>query len=174
MKLKYVDDLLAEAEAVTPREVQEAADMQAATIPPREDVLGILPEDLRKLAVVMMRRGKELHAFAVAETSKPRTKDPVFEFKRLANFAAKADFMDQRLAGVQSLFWEAVSAEFQAKEDGLAINKNWEVFFVNPRCKNCGRRHQKHEPEPIDPGLEELFNTLGRNPGTFFGRGGSA
>ena len=175
MKLKYVEDLLAEAEAVTPREIQRVADMQVPTIPPKGDILGILPESLQKLAVVMMRCGEKLQEFTIAESSKPRTNDAVFELKRLTDFAAKAGFMEQRLEGIRSFFWEAVSAEFEAKEDGLAINRNWEVFFVNPKCKGCGKRHPKDgESQAKDPGLDELFGALSRNPGAFFGRGGNA
>jgi len=174
MKLKYVDELFAEAENVTPREIQEVADMQVPTIPRKEDLVGILPENLRRLAVVMMRRGDELQAFTIAERSKPRTNDVVFELKRLTDVLAKAGFLSHRLEALRSFFWENVSSELNTTEDGLGITRRWEVYFVNPKCKDCGQRHPKDEPEANDPGLDELFRALGRNPSTFFGRGGNA
>ena len=174
MKLKYVDELFAEAENVTPREIQEVADMQVPAIPRKEDLVGILPEDLRKLAAVMIKRDNELRNLVIAEDSKPRTNNEAFELKRLTDLLVKAKFLKHRLDVLDSFFWETVSAEFNLTEDGLGINRKWEVYFVNPKCKDCGKRHPQDEPEANDPGLDRLFRALGRNSGTFFGRGGNA
>lgn len=176
MKLKYIEDLLAEAEAVSPEEIREVADTQAGIVPPSEDLVGVLPEDLRKLAVVMFRRGEELRKFVLAESSKPRTGDMVFEAKRLLDFDEKAEFLQYKLAALEAIFWEAVSVEFGIKEVGLAINGRWQLFFANHKCNSCGKRHSKEKadgkPEAI-PGLDGLLNILG-GPGVSFGRGGNA
>lgn len=111
----------------------ESALQAANTGDYREEILGELPEDLRKLWVVIQKTEEYLKKQAQEHEEEHRTAEMTGKKPECAKIHCNFERGAVRLKALSTLFWEAVRDEFPRSQEksAVALRKGWQATMYN-------------------------------------------
>lgn len=141
--IQFTKSLEANTKAVTPREL---ADQERELEPPKSDSgesAGVLPESLQRLWTFISRLVNELEA-RIDKT------DPMVLGRKTTEeidaLDAEVQVSIEKIRNLYDFFWEVTTRELNLKNtDKFCICKGWAVYYTDPICEGCGKRHSKED-----------------------------
>lgn len=143
--LKFVDRVVAEAEALSAEEFERAS--KTLKPPTGEDVvelIGALPELLQKICALVILGKKKLEDVdsEIKKLGKAQSKVITDE---VAALILEKDSLKSRVIEIERFTWSVLEGEFLLPSlyPNLRICEGWNLYRLHPNCTLCGCRHKE-------------------------------
>ncbi|MCC7160620.1 hypothetical protein IT399_02795 [Candidatus Nomurabacteria bacterium] len=143
--LKFVDCVVAEAEALSVEEFHRAS--KTLKPPTGEDLagfIGVLPELLQKICALVILLKKKLEDLdgEIKKLGKAQSKVITEE---IALLILERNALKSRIVEIEGFAWSVLEGEFglPSLDQNLRICEEWELYHLHPHCVGCGRRHKE-------------------------------
>ena len=152
MSFKFYGSVVAELETVIQSEVDSA---KASLRHPDDgepigEWLGEMSPELQKVWALINRYYNDLFDELEREAQYSAMLGGFADGAEMESVIAPSVALKVRIGGIEGFFWSELRMQFGVNTSAfLAVREGWRVYYLHPRCEDCGALHSREGEEAM-------------------------